>query len=353
MLMPARVKQPTLKDVQRAIAERRDTTPGELASLGQMLQPVAGDLEAVTQRLLACLENPIARMAAYMITAGGKRMRPALVLLSGRSGDAAAHKAALVDLSTAMELVHTATLIHDDIIDRSAMRRQQPTFHERFGTERAVLMGDYLYATAFALLAGLRDPYVTGYMADICQQLLRGEFHEVDCRFNLELTEAEYLDIVRDKTACLIAASCHLGAHLAKAPAAATQRLTEFGWNLGVAFQIADDCLDLAGDEKTVGKSLRSDLDKGSLSLPLIYLAQSVGRRERRQLFAPVRQRKIDRRFLVRIARLARDAGAVARALDTAQRFARQAAEAVPSNDGVPLAATYHQLAAYTVHRLT
>jgi octaprenyl-diphosphate synthase len=342
----------SLEQAVRSAIARRAAPESERAGLQQILAPLESDLEAVTQRLLACLENPIARMVAYLITAGGKRLRPALVLLAGRSGDAAAHRSALVDLSTAIELIHTATLIHDDIIDRSAMRRQQPTFHERFGTERAVLMGDYLYAGAFSLLANLRDSYVTGYMADICPQLSRGEFHEVDSRYNLELSEAEYLEIVRDKTACLIAAARQLGARVAGAPPPAIQRLTQFGWDLGVAFQIADDCLDLAGDEQTVGKTLRSDLDKGSLSLPLIYLSSALNRRARHQLFAPVRRRTVDRRFLTAVARQARASGAVAKALDTARRFAQQAAEAVPLADGVALAPTCHQLAAYTVHRL-
>ena len=183
--------------------------------LKEILEPLQDDLEQVTDRLMAALEHPVARMAAYLITAGGKRLRPALVLLAGRSGAYRRHRQALIQLAAAVELVHTATLIHDDIIDDADTRRTQPTFHTRFGTERAVLMGDYLYAAAFSILARLHQPSVTAYMAESCQQLSRGEILEVEHRYHVGLTEADYLEIVRDKTASLIAACCHVGASLA------------------------------------------------------------------------------------------------------------------------------------------
>ncbi len=322
-------------------------------SLQQIFRPINSDLDRVTNRLLDALQNPIARMPVYIIPAGGKRLRPALVLLAGRSGKR--HEArfpALRDLAAAIELVHTATLIHDDIIDRSSLRRKQPTFHERFGTERAVLMGDYLYAMAFAILGQLREPYVTAFMAEVCQQLSRGEFHEVDCRFNERLTEPEYLEIIRDKTASLFAASCHLGAYVAGASPHTVTRLTQFGWNLGLGFQIMDDCLDLMGQEKLMGKTLRSDLDKGSLSLPVIYLAQSLTARERRALFAPLRQHRPTTAFLSTVARQARRSGALQRALQTAEQYIAEAMKDIAMHDGIVLPETYHQLARYMTVRV-
>jgi len=320
--------------------------------LAKILQPVDRDLERVTARLLACLKNPVARMVAYLITAGGKRLRPALVLLAGRSGDYRRHQPALVDLASAIELVHTATLIHDDIIDRSLLRRRQPTFHERFGTERAVLMGDYLYATAFAILADLHDPYVTTCMAKVCQQMSRGEFREVESRFRVDVTEAQYLRIVRDKTASLIAACCHLGARVAGASPQTIKRISQFGSNFGVAFQIMDDCLDLIGEEHMMGKTLRSDLDKGSLSLPVIYLAHSLTPRSRQELFAPLRARSASRQFLLRIAQAARHAGAIDQAMHTAEGFIRSATQAVAIQNGIGCAKTYAQLARYAIDRV-
>jgi len=323
------------------------------AGLKQILRPVDRDLAHVTERVLASLQHPVARQAVYLITAGGKRLRPALVLLAGRSGRYKARQQALIELATAVELIHTATLIHDDIIDGSALRRRQPTFHHRFGTERAVLMGDYLYSLAFSILAKLHEAYVTTFMADICQQMSCGEFLEVESRFDVDATEAQYLQVVRDKTASLIAACCHLGASVAGAKPDTVERLSQFGWNFGMAFQIMDDCLDLMGQEQTVGKTLRSDLDKGSLSLPVIYLAGAlpIGRRE--ALFAPLRRHQSpDRLALARIARAARRVGAITQALHTAGRFVRRATDVVAERDGVVLADTYQRLARYAIARV-
>ena len=325
-----------------------------MSVLQQILHPVDDGLDRVTERLLARLQHPVARQVVYLITAGGKRLRPALVLLAGRSGPKRKpRQKALVELAAAVELIHTATLIHDDIIDGSILRRKQPTFHHRFGTERAVLMGDYLYATAFAAMAELDDSHVISYVAEVCQQMSRGEFLEVESRFNVQTTEAQYLQIVRDKTASLIAASCYLGAYVAGAKPQTLERLTQFGWNFGMAFQIMDDCLDLIGQERLVGKTLRSDLDKGSLSLPVIYLAGELPKATRERWFAPLRRRQaLAPGVLSNVANAARESGAIDHALQTADRFLRQATQAVAERDGIVLAGTYRQLAQYAVERV-
>jgi octaprenyl-diphosphate synthase len=320
-------------------------------ALKGLLKPLENDLDRVTDRLMAALHHPVARMAAYLITAGGKRLRPSLVLLAGRSGAYRRHRSALIELAAAVELVHTATLIHDDIIDGSDTRRTQPTFHARFGTERAVLMGDYLYAAAFAMLARLRRPRLTAYLAESCQALSRGEILEVEHRYDLRLTEADYLGIIRDKTASLIAACCHLGASLVGAPAQTVRRLTGFGWNLGMAFQIVDDCLDLTGNERAVGKPLRADLEKGALSLPIIYVARSLPAAQRDKLFAPLRRRAMGGSFFTRVARAARRTGAVGQAMRTARGFIRQAEGAVAAHHDIVWPNMYRQLARYAVER--
>ena len=168
------------------------------AILQQALGPVQAQLSHVTDWMLAELADPVARNVVYLITAGGKRLRPALVLLAGATGPAPDEEK-LRRAAAAVELIHTATLIHDDIIDGSKLRRSQPTFHHRWGTERAVLMGDYLYATAFTVLAQLNTPRIVQIMADVCQELSRGELREVEARNRLDLTEEEYLSIIRDK----------------------------------------------------------------------------------------------------------------------------------------------------------
>ena len=320
----------------------------------QALAPVKKELQAVTNRMLALLTEPVARKAVYLVTAGGKRLRPALVLLAGASGVRRGRGIvadALIDTATAVELIHTATLIHDDIIDQSPRRRSQPSFHRRWGTERAVLMGDYLYATAFTLLARLREPRVMRVMADVCRQLSRGELREVEARFRLDLTEAEYFDIIRDKTASLIGGCCESGAILGGCSPNATKRLTEFGVNFGLAFQIVDDCLDLTGDPRRLGKSVLADLDKGALSLPMIYLTRMMPRRERDRLFAPLRNHATDPAFLKRVAKAAISSGAIVMAQERAASLIRDAEDSLARTPMNGLANAYHQLAAYAISR--
>ena len=336
----------------RALAQSQvgPAAPSHAASLDHALAPIHADLEAVTQRILSQLADPVAKMVVYLITAGGKRLRPALVLLAGASGRAANH-AGLIDTATAVELIHTATLIHDDIIDQSPLRRSQPTFHARWGTERAVLMGDYLYATAFTLLARVGVPEVMQTMADVCQQLSRGELREVEARFRLDLSEVEYLDIIRDKTASLISGCCRCGAILSGAAPETVDRLTEFGINFGLAFQIVDDCLDLIGDQQQLGKAIHTDLDKGALSLPMIYLTHTLSAKARARLFAPLRSHATDPAFVARVAKAAHAAGTIAQAQRRAHTFiqsARAALAQVPMNG---LAVAYEQLAVYAVSR--
>ena len=352
----------------RAIVAQRSRTPRSAlrtvaqASLNGMLAPVKRDLEAVSERVLSQLADPIARMVVYLVTAGGKRLRPALVLLAGASGHSP-QRDALVDTATAVELIHTATLIHDDIVDESTLRRQQPTFHHRWGTERAVLMGDYLYATAFTLLTRLQIPFVMQVLAEVCQQLSRGELREVEARFRLDLTEAEYLEIIRDKTASLFAGCCRSGAYLGGLAGGQVEQLGAFGERFGLAFQIMDDCLDLTGDPRELGKSVLADLDKGALSLPIIYLSQRLSRRERDRLFAPLRApsapqtrwragtHATDPAFLRRLARAAKESGAIAQAQERARAFVQLAQETVAGLPLNGLSHTYQRLADYAVSR--
>jgi len=319
--------------------------------LAEFLHPLQADLAHVTRRLTQSLHDPIAQRVVSLVTSGGKQLRPSLILLAGDSRQNGTVRDALIEIAAAAELIHTATLIHDDIIDRAIVRRQQPTFHQQFGTERAVLMGDYLYATAFTLIATLRHAGVTSIMAEVCQQMSRGELLEVENRYNMELTQSQYLEIVRDKTASLIAACCRLGALVGGASFETVERLGAFGLNFGMAFQIMDDCLDLIGEERVVGKTLRSDLDKGSLSLPIIFLLQELPAEERERLVAPLRTRTQDEAFLARVAGEARRRGAIDQALALAQQFIHNASMQFDGQAQIPCADTFRQLASYTIQR--
>ncbi len=329
---------------------RRKPQRRESDSLDQVLNPIRRQLQTVTQRMLSQLANPVVRRVAYLITAGGKRLRPALVLLVGGCGDSPNYSA-LIDSAAAVELIHTATLIHDDIIDQAPLRRRQPSFHARWGTERAVLMGDYLYATAFALLTRLRLPYVSQVMAEVCQQLARGELREVEARYRLDLSETEYIEIIRDKTASLIGGCCQAGAYIGELSPESIGWLTDFGIHMGLAFQITDDCLDLTGRTEQLGKSIHTDLDKGVLSLPIIYLSESLSSRQRDQLFAPLHQGGQNPHFLKRVAQAAQDTGSIAKAQAKAQEFARSAKQAIAHSPVNGFAKACQQLAEYAISR--
>lgn len=311
---------------------------------------VKDDLQQVTVRVLDQLKDPVARKVVYLVTAGGKRLRPALVLLAGHGGKGHAREA-LLNTAAAIELIHTATLIHDDIIDQSPLRRAQPSFHHRWGTERAVLMGDYLYATAFSLLSRLESPYVMRVISDVCQQLCRGELSEVEARFKADLTEEEYTRIIADKTASLIGACCESGAYLSGASHETVAQLKAFGIHFGLAFQIIDDCLDLTGDQSELGKEVLSDLDKGLLSLPLIYLAQRLTLSERNRLFACLKQGKAGRSGVKRMAQAAMSRGAVAQAQAKAMAYAQQAREALDQVSSNGLFEPCRKLVEYAVIR--
>lgn len=322
------------------------------------IAPVSEWLEEVDRCIAARLQDPLAQRVAYLISAGGKRLRPALVLLSGRFGTAP-NREGLIRSAAALELIHTATLIHDDIIDVSELRRQQPTFHTLWGTERAVLTGDYLYATAFKLLADIEDPRISQWVAEVCQRLSLGELREVEARCRLDLSEENYFAIIRDKTASLIEACCRIGARLGGYSDEAVESFGVYGDRFGLAFQIADDCLDLSGDPEELGKSILADLDKGILSLPILYLIEKMEVKERDELFAPLAelsdgkpQARIPEADLLReVAQRAIGAGALERAQIKAAALAAEGQEALNSFAPEALLESYRELAEYVIER--
>jgi octaprenyl-diphosphate synthase len=200
----------------------------------------------------------------------GKRLRPALLLLSGQACGllGPAHPV----LAAVVEMIHTATLVHDDILDESVIRRHAATVNAEWGNEAAVLLGDYLFTHAFHLAASLESTRACRWIGRATNLVCEGEMQQVHNRGNFDLDEEAYFAIIRGKTAELTAVSCRLGAAYAGAPEGVVTALENYGRDLGVAFQIADDVLDIWGDERTTGKSLGTDLEKQKLTLPLIRL---------------------------------------------------------------------------------
>jgi heptaprenyl diphosphate synthase len=224
-------------------------------------------VEALLSRVVTSDQQMVQEAATYLIDAGGKRFRPMLTLLAGYLGDPL--EPALVPCGASIELTHLATLYHDDVIDETTVRRGVPTVNVRYGNSLAVLTGDFLFARASGLAADL-GPYVSRRLADTIAELCEGQIMETEAAGRLDVTAEHYLEVIKRKTASLIATSCHLGAHLAGAPGASIEAVTTYGLALGMAFQLSDDILDVAGAQEESGKVPGTDLREGVLTLPAL-----------------------------------------------------------------------------------
>lgn len=210
------------------------------------------------------------QLAKHGFRLGGKRLRPALVLLSAKAAGGVNREHLM--LATVVEMIHTATLVHDDVLDAASLRRHLETVNARFGVHASVLLGDFLFTHAFYLASTLSSTLACQTIGRATNIVCEGELRQIASQGNMALGEAEYLGIIEAKTAELCACSCELGAHYAGADAEVVAALARYGRSLGIAFQIVDDLLDLVGDEATTGKTLGSDLEQQKLTLPLIRL---------------------------------------------------------------------------------
>ena len=246
-----------------------------MALLSTLLAPVAEDMRRVDALIRQRLESDVAlvrEIADYIVRGGGKRLRPALVLLS--AGACGCRGEERLELATVVEFIHTATLLHDDVVDESALRRGRRTANAEFGNAAAVLVGDFLYSRAFQMMVGVQSMPVMRVLADATNTIAEGEVLQLmNCR-DPDVDEARYLDVIRRKTAKLFEAAARLGGVLAGVPAALEQGLAEYGMRLGTAFQLVDDVLDYSGDAEAIGKSLGDDLAEGKPTLPLIRALQ-------------------------------------------------------------------------------
>ncbi|HYD57167.1 MAG TPA: polyprenyl synthetase family protein [Burkholderiales bacterium] len=239
------------------------------------LGPVAEDLERVEALIRGRLDSdvPLVReVAGYIVASGGKRMRPALLLLaSGAAGFTAQDRQGTrLLLATVVEFIHTATLLHDDVVDESALRRGRDTANAAFGNAAAVLVGDFLYSRAFQMMVEAQDMRVMEVLAEATNTIAAGEVLQLMGSHDADVDEARYLEVIRRKTAKLFEAAARLGAVLARAPAAIERGLADYGMHAGTAFQLIDDVLDYSGDAGSIGKSLGDDLAEGKPTLPLI-----------------------------------------------------------------------------------
>lgn len=240
-------------------------------SLNDILIPVQKEMDELERVMLGLLSSQVPfvqSVAEYVIKNGGKRLRPILTILcaklSGYHGEAA------YKMGSCIEFVHTASLLHDDVIDNARLRRGKPSANSKWGNHVSVLVGDFFYCRASQLLTAQGDMRILKAVTDAITALTEGEVLEITKNLDLNTSEADYLDIIRNKTAVLFAAACRVGAILGNVPAEYEAGLSEFGLNLGMAFQLADDALDYTSTEEVFGKESGIDLQEGKLTLPLL-----------------------------------------------------------------------------------
>jgi octaprenyl-diphosphate synthase len=209
---------------------------------------------------------------------GGKMVRPALVLLSGKACDRITDEH--LHIAAVLEIIHNATLLHDDVIDEGQKRRGAPTVNSLFGNESAVLLGDFLLSRVIRMCAGL-EPNIAKIIAATAVRTCEGELRQTVQKHNWQLSESEYIEIITEKTAALFSSCCLVGGLLAESDEVKSRALAEFGLNFGIAFQITDDLLDITGNETETGKTVGRDVLKNKLTLPVIHLLQALDNKER------------------------------------------------------------------------
>jgi octaprenyl-diphosphate synthase len=255
-----------------------DSTTTSVPGLAQILEPVREELKRVEREFARHLESRvelIPEMGKYVQMSGGKRIRPAVLLMSARltgyTGDRAVLNAAVV------EFIHTATLVHDDIIDGADTRRGRLTAHSRWGSDITVLLGDYLYIRSMAMALTQDSLDVVRLLCDCTLKMIEGELYQLTKAGDASITEEEHFEIIRRKTAHLFSGCAEIGGLLGHASAEELTALREYGFHLGIAFQIVDDVLDYMADESALGKPIGGDLREGKVTLPVILLLQRAG----------------------------------------------------------------------------
>jgi len=255
--------------------------------LTTLFDPILSELKKIEQQLIASVESKhdspeIQAASAHILKAGGKRLRPALLLLVAHLGDYDADRA--IKAGTVVEQIHLATLIHDDVVDKAELRRGASAINKKWDNKFAVLLGDYLYSSAFLSILDDPDLRIVEAVVNATKEMTRGELLQAVLNGNPAITEEEYSQVIEGKTACLVSACCRIGACIAGFEPDQVALLTEYGYHLGMAFQLTDDILDVVSSSKKLGKAAGNDARKGVYTLPLIISIKRATIKDRKHL---------------------------------------------------------------------
>lgn len=316
----------------------------------ELLEPVAADLQEFERRLLQSIAADLGPMASAMdliIKAGGKRLRPALVILSSRLG--AANPDFVFNVALGIEFIHTATLVHDDLIDEAPTRRGVTTVHQQFGPNPAIIIGDYYFAKGANLLAAIGEPRIDAAISNAVMTICMGELLQMTSRNAYDQTLEDYHRKIGRKTATLLSTCCYCGGVVSGLPDDATEALRRYGYDLGMAFQIADDVLDYIASSDEVGKPVGADLRQGTVTLPLMLALEDP------EAGAPLRaildKRSLDDADFDTVVQLVRNSPAIAAAERHAHQFAQRARTALERFDDSAARQALMQVCDYVVDR--
>ncbi|MDE1899255.1 MAG: polyprenyl synthetase family protein [Xanthomonadaceae bacterium] len=324
-----------------------DARPADFDAVRALAAADMTRVDALIRTRLASDVALIHQIAEYIIGAGGKRLRPMLHVLAARA--AGYHGDESITLAAVIEFIHTATLLHDDVVDDSALRRGRQTANAVWGNAASVLVGDFLYSRAFQLMVELDRMRVMRILADTTNAIAEGEVLQLLHIGNPDTDEAAYLRVIERKTAVLFAAATELGGVLAGLPTAQEQALRRYGMELGFAFQIADDLLDFVADSSTLGKNVGDDLAEGKPTLPVIYALQSAAPAQAAALRRAISSGGLQ--SLDAIVAALRDSGAIERTRERARRHAAAAHAALLALPASPWREALATLADYAVER--
>lgn len=320
--------------------------------LDQLQSLLSEDMDAVNAMIVARMDSPvpmIPQLAGYLIAAGGKRIRPLMTLAATAlyNGDMVrAHR-----LATSVEFIHTATLLHDDVVDDSDERRGQKSANVIFGNEASVLVGDFLFSRAFQLMVEDGNLHVLKTLSDASAIIAQGEVLQLATQGNLSTTMDDYLEVIKGKTAALFAAACEVGPLVAGKDINAARIMAEYGMNLGIAFQIADDILDYSANQAKLGKAIGDDFREGKMTAPVIIALAAANDEEHTFWTRTMGERNQNDSDLVRAHTILKKHDAIEKALAMARDYAQKAREALAEAPDSEFRATLDALAEFTVSR--
>ena len=299
---------------------------GQALTAREIFELIQDDLEQVEKQITVesvASVDAVTAIGQYLQSSGGKRLRPSLLLLSAKLAGHAGSTA--IQMGAVVEMIHAATLVHDDVIDAAQTRRGRPSTNVKWGNHTCVLAGDWLYMQAFHVALRERNFQILDLLIGLTQMMVEGELLQLERIGRIDVSEADCMELVDRKTACLYSVCAKLGGLAGGGDVTVQERLAEYAWNLGMAFQLVDDVLDFTAREKTLGKPVGGDLREGKVTLPLVYALECASPEERRLVEAILEDRNYDKVPFARILALLEKYRGIERVRERAQAFTDKA----------------------------